>query len=119
MYKRQALGDANDEAGSLAAYQEQLVLNRRAAAAEPASTERMRLVTLALRKVGEGLLRQGDVVGARRHADEALIVDQRRLELAPTMEVRREISIDLGNLAAIDSAEGKNEAALALSLIHI
>lgn len=108
-----ALGDANDEAGSLAAYQEQLVLNRRAAAAEPASTERMRLVTLALRKVGEGLLRQGDVVGARRHADEALIVDQRRLELAPTMEVRREISIDLGNLAAIDSAEGKNEAALA------
>jgi tetratricopeptide (TPR) repeat protein len=107
-----ARGDANDEAGSLAAYRELLTINRRRAAEEPASAERMRLVTLALRLVGQTLLAQGDVAGARRQADEALAIDQRRLELAPTMEVRREISIDLSALAAADSAEGKNEAAL-------
>lgn len=107
------LNDAGDLIGALETRREVLALDRKAAANEPGSPERLRQVSLALRDIGYLQSATGDIAGARASTEEAWRIDEQRLVLAPTLEVRREISIDIGALADIDSARSDHPAALA------
>ncbi|MFL0669948.1 MAG: hypothetical protein ACJLS3_00535 [Erythrobacter sp.] len=108
-----ALAEGDDDSGAMEARREVLALDRKAAEAEPGSTERLRFVSVALRSVGSLQLSAGDLDGARASAEEALRIDEQRLALAPTLEVRREISVDISAMADIDSAAGNHAAAIA------
>lgn len=105
--------EADDDDGALEVRREQLAINRKGSAIEPHSPERLRLVSMALREVGSLQRAAGDLAGARAATEEALRIDEQRLILAPTLDVRREISVDISALAEIDSAAGDHPAAIA------
>jgi hypothetical protein len=104
---------ANDSAGALKALKIGEALARARLTAEPESPDAIRGVSFSLRELGGAAADQGDLLAANRLLRESLALDERRLLQAPSIEVRRDISVTLHSLALADLSAGRLAEALA------